>query len=164
MAESRCYIGSPGGIILCVDRDQGQGIEGRLYHGYSAGEIPFRGYEEFVRKAECFLDELGFPHRGTGERDIEGNVRRFRKREGMTKVMKEEELLKKHGDLGTFVIRIQQRQHSSWQGRVTWLDKDRTVSFRSALELLKIIDGVLDKDSAKKEEPLFIKEEDKWKE
>ena len=47
--------------------------------------------------------------------------------------------------MGTFVIRVQHRQHSSWQGRVTYLDEDKTVYFRSALELIKIIDGTLDR-------------------
>ncbi|MEZ3433507.1 MAG: hypothetical protein K1W34_02540 [Lachnospiraceae bacterium] len=54
-------------------------------------------------------------------------------------------MLEKHGDIGTFVIRVQHRQHSSWQGRVTWLEEDKSVYFRSVLELIKIIDGVLDK-------------------
>lgn len=58
--------------------------------------------------------------------------------------MKDDELLQKHGDIGTFVIRVQHRQHSSWQGRVTYLEEDKSVYFRSALELIKIIDGTLD--------------------
>ena len=62
----------------------------------------------------------------------------------MARVMKDEDLLKQHGDMGTFVIRVQHRQHSSWQGRVTYMEDDRTVYFRSALELIKIIDGTLD--------------------
>ena len=71
-------------------------------------------------------------------------MRTYQKKEGMTRVMKDEDLLQQHGDMGTFVIRVQHRQHSSWQGRVTYLEKDQTVYFRSALELVKIIDGVLD--------------------
>ena len=62
----------------------------------------------------------------------------------MIRVMKDEELLQQHGDMGTFIIRVQHRQHSSWQGRVTYIEEDRTVYFRSALELIKIIDGTLD--------------------
>lgn len=58
--------------------------------------------------------------------------------------MKDNELLQKHGEIGTFVIRVQHRQHSSWQGKVTWLEEDKSVYFRSALELIKIIDGTLD--------------------
>lgn len=152
MAERGYYIGSPSGIVLCVDRNGENGIEGRLYHGYEREAIPFGGYEEFIRKAENFMDALGFPHRGTGERDIDGNTHHFRKKEGMTKIMRDEELLKQHGDMGTFVIRIQQRQHSSWQGKVTWVDKEQSVYFRSALELLKIIDGALDQGVLEREE------------
>ncbi len=59
-------------------------------------------------------------------------------------MMGDKELLGQHGDMGTFVVRVQHRQHSSWQGRVTYLDKNQTVCFRSALELIKMIDGVLD--------------------
>ena len=81
---------------------------------------------------------------GTGDRDISGRTYRYRKKEGMTKVMKDEELLGQHGDMGTFVICVQHRQHSSWQGRVTYLDENQTVYFRSALELMKIIDSTLD--------------------
>jgi len=62
----------------------------------------------------------------------------------MVKVMNDEELLKEHGDMGTFIIRVQHRQHSSWQGMVTWVEEDKTVSFRSALELIKLIDGALE--------------------
>lgn len=148
---SRRYIGSPSGIVLCIDRRGGGKIAGRFYHGYSSDGIPVRGYEEFFSKTEHFLDELGYPHRGTGDRDIRGNILSSRKKEGMTKVVRDEELLKKHGDMGTFVIRIKQRQHSSWQGSVTWLDGDRTVSFRSALELLKIIDSTLDLEDTEEE-------------
>ena len=46
-------------------------------------------------------------------------------------------------------MRVQHRQHSSWQGRVTYLEKDKTVYFRSALELMKIIDGALDEAEQK---------------
>ena len=59
------------------------------------------------------------------------------------KVMSDEELLSKHGDLGTFIIRVQHRQNSSWQGRITWMDQDKTVYFRSVWELMKLIDSAL---------------------
>ncbi|MDE6830530.1 MAG: hypothetical protein K2P34_09450 [Lachnospiraceae bacterium] len=60
-------------------------------------------------------------------------------------MLSDEELLKKHGDLGTFIIRVQQRQNSSWQGRITWMDKDETIYFRSVWEMIKLIASALDK-------------------
>lgn len=59
---------------------------------------------------------------------------------------KDGKLSKEHGELGRFVIRVQCRQHNSWQGSVTHLDKNKTLNFRSMLELIKIIDGILDKE------------------
>ena len=53
--------------------------------------------------------------------------------------MSDKDLMKKHGELGTFVVHVQHRQNSSWQGRITWTEKNRTLCFRSAWELLKLI-------------------------
>lgn len=47
---------------------------------------------------------------------------------------------------GTFIIKILNRQNSTWQGTITWVDKQQTQNFRSALELIKLIDGALDED------------------
>lgn len=144
MPQTGRYIGTPNGIVLCVNSRNGENIEGELYHGYSKEGIPFIGYEEIIRIAEKLFNALGFPHMGTSDRDIDGHVNSYNKEEGMARVLKDEEMLANHGDMGTFVIRVQHRQHSSWQGRVTWLEEDKSVYFRSALELIKIIDGALD--------------------
>ena len=58
--------------------------------------------------------------------------------------MKDEELLMKHGDLGSFIIRVQHRQNSSWQGRITWIEKNQTVYFRSVWEMIKLIENAID--------------------
>ena len=58
--------------------------------------------------------------------------------------MKDGEQLGRHGDLGTFVINVQHRQNSSWQGRITWVDKNKTVYFRSIWERIKLVAGAVD--------------------
>ena len=58
--------------------------------------------------------------------------------------MKDEELLSKHGDLGTFIVRVQHRQNSSWQGRITWMEKDKTINFRSVWEMVKLIESAVE--------------------
>lgn len=144
VSENGRYIGAPNGIVLCVNGRGQSGIEGELYHGYSKEGILFRGYEDIIKIAEKLFDALGFPYRGTGDRDISGRIHSYYKEEGMARVLKDEEMLERHGDMGTFVIRVQHRQHSSWQGRVTYLEEDKSAYFRSVLELIKIIDGALD--------------------
>lgn len=144
MRKKQRYIGVSNGIVLCVDRYGGGTIEGRMYHGYQKENIHFYGYEKVIKIAEGLFNALGFPFMGTGDRDIHGNIRSCDRTEGMERVLSEEELLKKHGDKGTFVIRVRHRQHSSWQGEITYLEEDKSVCFRSLLELIKIIDNILD--------------------
>ena len=43
----------------------------------------------------------------------------------------------------TFIIKVMDQQ--TWQGSVTWVDEQREQYFRSTLELLKLIDGALEK-------------------
>ena len=40
--------------------------------------------------------------------------------------------------------KIMDQQNGTWQGSVTWVEEQREQHFRSALELLKLIDGALD--------------------
>lgn len=48
---------------------------------------------------------------------------------------------------GTFIIKIMNTQNSTWQGSITWVEEERTQNFRSALEMIKMIDGVLEEKS-----------------
>lgn len=45
----------------------------------------------------------------------------------------------------TFIVKIIDCQNATWQGSVTWVDEQREQHFRSALELLKLMDGAIDK-------------------
>lgn len=44
----------------------------------------------------------------------------------------------------TFLLNIQDTQHATWQGTVTWVEKQQKQQFRSALELLKLIESALE--------------------
>lgn len=45
---------------------------------------------------------------------------------------------------GTFIVKIMNTQNSTWQGSLTWVEEQKTQNFRSALEMIKMIDGVLE--------------------
>lgn len=45
---------------------------------------------------------------------------------------------------GTFVVHVISRENATWQGQVTWLDEKETRSFRSMLELIKLIDAAME--------------------
>lgn len=49
------------------------------------------------------------------------------------------------GKEATFVIHVKYRQNASWQGEVTWVDKQKKEYFRSALELVRLLDSAMEK-------------------
>ena len=70
----------------------------------------------------------------------------------MKKIMNDDALLSKHGDIGTFIVRVQHRQNSSWQGRITWMEEDKTIQFRSVWEMIKLIESAVDMVSEQERE------------
>ena len=47
---------------------------------------------------------------------------------------------------GTFVVKIKYQENATWQGSVQWVDQNIEKPFRSALELIKLIDSAMDGD------------------
>lgn len=43
----------------------------------------------------------------------------------------------------TFIVKVLNQQNESWQGSVTWADTNETQYFRSALELLHMMDEAI---------------------
>ena len=41
---------------------------------------------------------------------------------------------------GTFIVKVDNYQNGTWQGRVIWADENVAEHFRSTLELMKLID------------------------
>ena len=153
--QKECYIGSPAGIVFCVNGYKEGKTTGYFYHAYSQDGVEVTSMEGLLFSMERLFDEIGFPFPGTNQRTFKKEKEIKSRKERVIKVMKDEELLKKHGDMGTFIIRVQHRQNSSWQGLVTWAEENKTVSFRSALELIKIIDEVIASDDDKDTESLI---------
>ena len=44
---------------------------------------------------------------------------------------------------GKFVVQIDRCENATWQGSVLWTEKSVTQNFRSALELIKLLDSAL---------------------
>ncbi len=52
---------------------------------------------------------------------------------------------------GTFIVKVEESQRGTWQGKVVWADEDTTEHFRSALELLQLVDEAINAATASKE-------------
>lgn len=51
-----------------------------------------------------------------------------------------------------FLLDIQHRQNATWQGSITWVDRQNKQYFRSALELIKLIESALEQSAEEKRE------------
>ena len=149
---SQVYIGTPNGIVLCADEGSGARLKGRFYHAYSTEPVFFENADQLVFEMERFFDSINFPHPATNIRSFAQEQKGQRHTEKREKIMKDQELLGKHGDMGSFIIRVQQRQNSSMQGRLTWIEKNKTVYFRSVWELIRLIDSAVEMNSPQEEE------------
>ena len=81
--------------------------------------------DEIVFRMDCLYNYLNYPYPGTNTRTFGQGRKKTAHGQERTKLMKDEELLDRHGDLGTFIVRVQHRQNSSWQGRITWMEENQ---------------------------------------
>lgn len=155
---------SPNIVSLCIDSYNARQQSGRLYHRYTDAPIQFSSLLEAFKQMDMFYSDIQFPHASTEPRSFFVDRRAGKwltqkapEMETMTeyerkdrKEMKSfDDVIEQEGTDATFIIRVQHRQHSSWQGEVTWVDEKKREYFRSALELVRLIDGALNDSEGK---------------
>ena len=152
MEKTQWYIGAPNGVVLCIAENNEGELSGEFYHSYSEDAVPFSGIGQMTLRMEQLYDWLNFPHPGTNSRSFGPVKKPDGKIHERKKIMSDEALLAKHGDIGTFIVRVQHRQNSSWQGRITWMEEDKTLQFRSVWEMIKLIESAVDSVSESEED------------
>ncbi len=55
--------------------------------------------------------------------------------------MKEKEKSEQKNKSANFLVKIQYCEHHSWQGTIKWMETNEEQPFRSALELIKLMDS-----------------------
>lgn len=66
-----------------------------------------------------------------------------------------EEILVNKTCSNSFLIKIYRSQNMSWQGVIQWLDQQRTVPFRSELELVMLLHEALNNEVSQPGEKSF---------
>lgn len=144
------HLYAPNLLAICIDRSEDGDYAGNAWDQYHTDPTPFANMMELIRHIEKFFDELDFPQRSTVPRsfseDQSAPVRiPLHRRAERVKVM--DNLEDKRGNQGTFIVQIKYRQNATWQGQVVWAEKNRKMYFRSALELLHLIDTAMSEDN-----------------
>ena len=121
--------------LVCVDTYDRNETTGRLYNPYFPEGETFQSLIDFLRKMERLLDSMQFPQPFTENRAFGVLAAEPAGRPADSEI--------REGKRGTFAVRVIFRQNASWQGSITWLEKRQEQSFRSALELIFLMDNAL---------------------
>ena len=122
--------------MICVDSYERGVPAGRFYSfGQNEDGTAFYGLTQLLTEMESILDSANVPQSFTAKRSF-ANMPEPREDSSM------EEKFRK-GALANFSVKVLFRQHSSWQGTITWLDKQYELPFRSVLELILLMGSAL---------------------
>ena len=141
--ESKAAI--PNLINICVDRSVQGEIGGRIYHYYRREPWKFENVVQLLRYMEEFYDGIRFPEAAVMLRNFSETEKEDREKTWQILSTKEE-VLNHQGKCATFYTYVQYRQNATWQGRLVWKEAEKEVEFRSALELIILVDNALNED------------------
>jgi len=117
-----------------------QGIMvGRFHNPGMGGTYVFHSLTQFLTEMARMLDDIALPQSFTAARSFVHSAEPAAARQKGGNV--------ESGGLATFSIRVLFRQNASWQGSVKWVEGGMEESFRSALELIFLMDSALNRSS-----------------
>ena len=143
-------ISGNGSVLICVDEYKEGEMCGRIYSMSETEPDKFTSAISLVKHITRIFDEGGGPQstmrvRGFFKNKSENNNAENAQAKQDKKPVDNKKIIASkinaHGKEATFRVRIMFRQNASWQGMVYWVEKNREENFRSALELLMLIDS-----------------------
>ncbi len=138
---------------VCVDNVLEQEISGRVYNPFVPNVAEFPNIYLLIDRMERIINYLGFPQSAQDYRSFGDTKAIDGKSKGkgdFNKTMDDETFENLVGEKATFVVQVQFRQNATWQGSISWVEQKKDQKFRSALEMIKLMDSAL--NECKKEE------------
>ena len=122
-------------------------MRGILLHKASGLGWRFRGTVELMKYYEKLFNTANYPQPTHQLREIKPLENTTEKRLSSLQDMAiDKKEIPTEETKPTFVIKVQYRQNASWQGTIKWLEGNVEKQFRSALELIKLMDSVIERN------------------
>lgn len=122
--------------IVKVSSYDNKNLQGTFFNPYYNSEKVFTNLMQLILFIDGLQDEIKYPERMMEKRTFKPAVTN-------AKMFQTEDGVAVNEVIATFRINIFFRQNASWQGNVIWIEKNLSSGFRSALELLLLMDSVL---------------------
>ncbi len=121
--------------IIQITGYQDKNLIGTLQNPYYKEKKAFANLTQLLFLIENLQDDLHYPQKGM-------ETRSFKEDTPPPQPIPQTEV--PPGEpMATFKLHLLFRQNASWQGSVTWVEEGVEAQFRSALELVFLIDSVL---------------------
>lgn len=137
---------APNILVLCIDSKNADDVLGRLYSKFQIEPTMFNSSFDLMVKMDEFFDRINFPQASLKTRSFSGKPGETAG-ERPNEIQKVADMMEHRGDLATFVVHVQYRQNATWQGKIVWTDKKKESTFRSALEMIKLMDEAIGEES-----------------
>ncbi len=128
------------GLRLCIDEISDEDARGSFYSPMDERQISFRGFEEFLLKADRLFNRHGYPQAFLEARSFKTVKPEDNRYGGMPRAVRGyEELVQHTGRRATFNVLIQSRRHATWQGVVLTGEGEMLAAYNDVLELIEIV-------------------------
>ena len=132
---------------LIISKGKNYEFSGYFYNAYDGIYVKFDSLLQLLKELDNLFDRFAFPQ-------VTHEYRTFSDHKYKNNTMLSKEIMmnkndNKPGDTVenvTFVLKVQFRRNASWQGQIQWVDKRLTQTFRSTLELIRLIDTAIGQD------------------
>ncbi len=142
--------------IIRIYRYDDKNLQGTFFNPYYGEEIPFGNLTRLLLLMDDYMDEIDCPQVSIKSRSFANQPK------SAERITIAEKLLPDLDQeaIATFKVKVLFRQSASWQGKLSWCEGKQETSFRSALELVKLMDSALPQPEAGKPANPFSKAAD----
>ena len=144
MAERSLITSTSVRAIIKIYSYQDQVLKGSITNTHLNRTAYFCDVVEMASILEQIYDTLSFPQSAQAYRSFRPAAKRRKKYAAQLKTGGEimspiSSELEKSQEKASFLVHVQFRQHATWQGNITWINKGVTQQFRSVLELIRLM-------------------------
>lgn len=124
--------------MIYIHSYEDKNLKGTFYNLYYGEEIAFGNLTRLLLLMEDLMDEMDCPQASVHSRHF-GTISKNLERTSMEQLLPKPE----QEVIATFTVKVLFRQGASWQGKISWSEGKEEMSFRSALEMVKLMDSAL---------------------
>lgn len=114
-------------------------MKGQVYNPYYDKAFAFEDEYQMICVMDDLYESLAFPQASFEWRSFENKKVNHIIRKAGARMDEEFSKLEKNKKT-TFIVSVQYRENATWQGTITWVEENRTQHFRSAFEMLKLME------------------------